>query len=584
MNCGAPAVTATQAANGPVRADTPSGDGTRLFQSGAAFTIALTSSAPAPDTVVWSVQDQLGNARASGSFKIPGGVQTNTLTCTSSLAGYFAISATLAKAGGQLPQAGTRPAGIATFGVLPNLTSVLGTPAYAHQDQHRFGMQGFNGNGALLADLGVTQTLDGRALSNMEPNGPNTWTPSLSDVDPFYTNGQVMRLVRLDGIPAWASPTGTAQDDTYAPSNLTYYQNFMARVGTDTANIRAAYFPQQQNDYYQVTWEPQWVDTPANFVAMYAAAYNGLHATDPKAVVMGTTNGFAAGNPQSTAYWLHQYAALGLPNYIDAVATHAYYDAGTSPSHPPERLATDPAGAPNALMNEMRTLRSEMQIDYRPNMRLVSTEAGISYDVGTSYGPSYPTGNVLFAQAAVAARMHIIILGEGAQTTYFFYGPDYPGEPGYGTFFDDADAQGAFGATDISPKPEALALAAMTRILDGTTTLGYLNGMPPMTYGYAFQRLGGGPVVTALWTHNNAVWSASAGFSSTYGTAYNLAVDAPGTSGTVRILDMMGNVSTAAYTDGVVPLTLTEAPIYVVSNNAGAMQAHVTAPVGYTGQ
>jgi len=29
---------------------------------------------------------------------------------------------------------------------------------YAHQDQHRFGMQGFNGNIAALHDLGISWT------------------------------------------------------------------------------------------------------------------------------------------------------------------------------------------------------------------------------------------------------------------------------------------------------------------------------------------------------------------------------------------------------------------------------------------
>jgi hypothetical protein len=40
--------------------------------------------------------------------------------------------------------------------------------------------------------------------------------------------------------------------------------------------------------------------------------------------------------------------------------------------------------------------------------------------------------------------------------------------------------------------------------------------------------------VTALWTHNNAVWSASAGFSQTYSVSYNQSTDAAGTNGTVR--------------------------------------------------
>jgi hypothetical protein len=278
-------------------------------------------------------------------------------------------------------------------------------------------------------------------------------------------------------------------------------------------------------------------------------------------------------------------APLGLAQYVDGIATHGYYDAGTSPSHPPERLSTDPdpANAANALPNEIRNLRQEMQADYRPGMKLFVTETGISYDLGSSYGPNYPTSNVLFAQGAVVARTHIILLGEGADQTYVFYGADYPGEPGYGTFFDLNNPQGEFGATNVSPKPAALAIAAMTRVLDGTTTLGPVNGTPSSVYAYAFQQRGTGNPVTALWTHNNAVWSASAGFSQTYSVNYNLTVDGPGTSGTVQVLDWMGNASTVAYSNGVVSLNLTEAPMYVVSKNANVAQANSTRPLGYLG-
>jgi len=86
-----------------------------------------------------------------------------------------------------------------------------------------------------------------------------------------------------------------------------------------------------------------------------------------------------------------------------------------------------------------------------------------------------------------------------------------------------------------------------------------------------------------LWTHNNAVWSASTGFSQTYTVGYNLTVDSPGASGTVQVLDMMGNASTVAYTNGVVSLNLSEAPIYVVGKNAAVAAANSTVPLGYLG-
>jgi hypothetical protein len=445
-------------------------------------------------------------------------------------------------------------------------------------------MQGFNGRARMLAALGVKQTIDDRQLSFTEPNGPNTWEPSLANLDPSYKTGNVMRLVRLDGIPSWASPVGARQDRDHAPRNLDYYESYMARVGAETESIRRAYFPSQRNNYYQVTWEPLWRDTSAKLVSMYAAAYSWLHSADPYAVVLAAANPDPGDCSYCTATFLRTYAALGLTKYIDGVATHSYFGPAPSPSHPPEQYDTDPANVSKALDRQLRSLRAQMQA-MKPNMTLWSTEAGVGYDPGVAYGPNQPCANQLYAQAAVAARVHLIVLGEGAQVTYFFFGSDYPREFGFGTFFDLVNLQGSYSATSLSPKPEALAFAAMTRIIDGTRTLGRVSGLPPMVYGYAFEQLGGGKVITALWTHNNAVWPTASGtYSPTYSTDYSLRVDSPGTSGMVTVIDLMGNPTQVAYKNGVVQLTLTESPIYVVSSNAGVIKADVIAPVGYAGQ
>jgi hypothetical protein len=589
ISCGSPTQTSGGAANGLISADTPTTDGLRIFPNNTAFNIAVTTNSPGADTVVWSVADTNGAIKTQGSFAVKSGVQTATMSCKSTWSGYGSITATLQSHGGTLPNMGTRPMGIATFGVLPNLTSVLGTVTYEHQDQHRFGMQGFNGNIAALHDLGISWTIDDREVSAMEPNGPNTYTPSVSDLDPFYkANPDQMRIVRLDGLPAWDSKTGQFNDSYYAPSNMTEFQNFMGRVGTDTSLIRAANYPKQQNNYYQVTWEPSvgWADSQANFVAMYKAAYLGLHSTDPNAIVMGPTNPFPANCGVCTTGYLQTFGALGLWNYIDAVSTHGYWNAGTYPAHPPELQDSDPnpANQANALDNLMTQLRAVMQAG-KPNMKLFVTEAGTSYDPGINYGPTSPSQNQLFAQAAVGVRSHIITLGGGAQMSTFFYGADYPGETGYGTFFDLNDAQGGWGASNLSPKPEALAFATLTRVLDGTNTLGRVKGTATGTYAYAFQQLGNGKVVTAVWAHSNAQWPASGGlYSQTYSTSYSLQVDAAGASGNVTEIDGYGNVSTVPYTNGTVTLTATEVPQYIVSSNATVAKANATVPVGYTGQ
>ncbi len=589
ITCGSPAQTAGGTSNGLISADTPTTDGLRIFQNNAPFKLAITTNSPAADTVVWSVADSNGSIKTQGSFPVKAGAQTNTISCASTWSGYGALTATLQSHGGTLPSSGTRPMGIATFGVLPNLSSVLGTVTYAHQDQHRFGMQGFNGNIAALHALGISWTIDDRQVSAMEPNGPDTYTPSVNDLDPFYkANPDQMRIVRLDGLPAWDSKTGQFNDSYYAPSNMPEFQRFMAKVGTDTSLIRAANYPNQQKNYYQVTWEPSlgWADSDANFVAMYKAAYEGIHSTDPNAVVMGTGNPFVANCDTCTTGYLKKFGALGLWNYIDAVSTHGYWNAGTYPAHPPELQDSDPnpANQANALDNQMTQLRAVMQAG-KPNMKLFFTEAGTSYDPGLNYGPTVPSANQLFAHAAVGVRAHIITLGGGAQVTTLFFGPDYPGEVGYGSFFDLNNAQGSFGATNLSPKPEAMAFAAMTRALDGTNTLGRVNGTPSGTFAYAFQQLGNGKIVTAAWAHSNAQWPASGGqYSQTYSTGYSLQVDNAGTSGNVTKIDGYGNVSTVPYTDGKATLTLTEVPQYIVSSNATVAKANSTVPVGYTGQ
>jgi hypothetical protein len=600
LTCSAPSDPVNTAPNGAlVEADTPGSDGTRMFANGRPFVVNLTTRANQSDTLDWQILDAWSNVRASGQFGVASGPQVVSLSCISTLAGYFAVSASLSTAGAGLPTRGTRPAGMATFGVLPNLTGVLAPPTYAREDLHRFGGQGAayvtpgqsccSGDGyrPLYPDLGLRWVNDNRNWYMMEPNGPNTFNAAAYPLAPVFRPGDLMRLIQLDGIPAWASPTHAATH-SYLPVSLPAYQSFMNRVGQESNQVRAQRFPHQSRNYYQVTWEPDynsglpWRDTDANLVALYQATWEAIHATDPDAVIMGTTNASVATNTQ----WLQRLAPLGISRYLDGVSIHGYYDVGTSPSHPPERLVgdPDPAKAAQSLPATMRALRQQIATTLKPGARLFVTETGISYDIGSKYGPNSPTPNVLYAQGALVARTHLILLGEGADVTYLFYATDFPGQIGYGLFFDLADQQGGFGPAAISPKPAAMVTAAMTRIIDGTNTLGPVNGVPAGVYAYAFQQLNGGAVITALWTHNNAVWNASKGFSSTYQMPYSLQVDAPGTSGQVSVLDMMGNPSSLSYSNGIAALTLTEAPIYVISANASVAKANVTVPTGYVAQ
>ncbi|HEY1607909.1 MAG TPA: hypothetical protein VGG24_01460 [Paraburkholderia sp.] len=579
-----------------IAADTPGSDGTRLFKHGQRVTIDVVTRSPHDDNVQWRIDDTWGRPQASGTFAIARGERTTSLDCSMPRAGYFAFSATLASnPSATLPSRGTRPAGIATFGVLPDVSSVLPTLKYRHADQHRFGAQGTvyllpgqhccggDGYHPVFTDLGLSWINDNRNWYIEEPQHAGQFDPSKNYLPPWLANGDLLRLILVDGLPGWANATGQPTH-SYAPTSEDALRDYMAKVGTESNRVRKTLYPTQAHNYYQVTWEPDangglpWRDTDANFVAMYKAVWEGLHSTDPTAVVMGPTYGSVANN----AMYLRRYAALGLGHYLDGVAIHGYYDFGNSPSHPPERLGDTPASnGMESLPLAMRDLRAAMSETLKPGAKLFVTETGISYDVGAQYGPHYPNAQVLYAHGAVVARTHLILLGEGADVSFVFYVADMPqATPGYGMFFELDHPQGALGATDISPKPAALVIAAMTRVIDGTATLGPLRGTPPGVYAYGFARPDG-KAVLALWSHDNAHWNTTTGFDATHSIDWQVQVDARGRSGNVTVIDMMGNPSTLPYRDGMLALHLTESPVYVVSNNVAIVKANATTPAGY---
>ena len=310
ITCASPSASAATSGSGKITADTPSADKTRLFPSGSTFKLAITTRAGSrrhaqagrsPRRQQDGRERQLRRARVGDDDHPHLHVDARRVTSPSRRRSRRAAARCRPPARGRT--ASRRSACCRTSPArFPAVT-------YAHQEQHRFGMQGFNGNGPMLAALGITSTIDDRQMSVMEPNGRNTFNPSANNLDPFYTSGKVMRLVRLDGIPGWASGHGLSPDYGYAPVDLNYFSNYLGRVGTETEAIRARYFPTQRSNYYQVTWEPYilWKDTDANFVALYKAAYQGLHSKDPNAVVMGPAEPF----PSLTTDRLKRLAPLG---------------------------------------------------------------------------------------------------------------------------------------------------------------------------------------------------------------------------------------------------------------------------------
>ena len=454
--------------------------------------VKFTAATQHPDVIVWQIDDYTGTALASGSINAPQGLTIATLTCTSTLAGYFAASGKLQNSGATEPQLGSRPAGYASFGVLPNVAALV--PAVTGAlDQHRIGLQGANyvesgiccsGNGLqpVNGHLGSTWVLDQRSQATTEPANASQYNPATYPLDPGLQQGTLARIVTMNGLPAWASTAPSASAvGTYPPKSFSAFQSYSALVGEESARIHAQYIPNQQKNYYQVTWEPdpgpstQWMGTDAQFVALYQAVWNGVHSSDPDAAVMGPTTQALA----TCGDWITRLAPLGFTKYLDAVACHGYYAVAASSSIPPE-----PAGLPG----QVQGLRKVMMNLLPAGTKLFVTETGISYPMGSQYSGSYPTAAVLTEHAEAVVRTHLIMLGEGVDTSFLFYSADFAQNVGFGMYFNLSMGVPAdnFNSPNLSPKPATLAVAAATRLVDGSRSLGALTNLPSGGYGYSF--------------------------------------------------------------------------------------------------
>jgi hypothetical protein len=579
LYCDAPQLTVLPSVSGGPAVDvTLEGDDkSQTFTAGSKFWIHVDSQLTSPDRLAWQVVNFAGAAMATGIVTLETGKSSVVVPCTAHVSGYFAVSVSFEKSDLILPPKGSRPSGIASFGILPDFSRLLPSAGNVPLQNHRFGLQGTNyiqsgkccdGNGLqpVNQNLGSTLVLESRGWAQTEPNHQGQYDPTNHKMDVGFQQGNLARIVDLGGIPPWAStaPSPTAKG-RYPPKSFDEFQAYAAKVGQESVRIHNQYLQRQTKNYYQITWEPnpgpstQWMGTDSDFVALYQAAWIGLHSTDPDAAVIGP----ATSNITVSDQWLNRLSALGLSKYLDAVAVHGYYTVSASSSKPPE---------PADLPKQMQALRHTVTKLFPSGTKLLVTETGISYPAGAKYSATYPTSDVLRQQAEAVVRTHLILLGEGADSSFLFYSADFPGEVGFGLYFNLVMQKAPFGSPEISPKPAAMATATMTRLIENTKTLGALTQMPPSSYGYSFVFADDTHAITALWAHDGTFDA---------NVPFKFAVDIPGSSGSVTIIDGMGNASSKQYLDGKLQITLTEMPTYVFSSNVAALKLQIRSPEGY---
>ena len=399
-------------------------DPTQTFTWGSSFTVKLSTVSKLADTLDWSIADYAGRVHASGAISVIEGTTTASMVCSSTISGYFAVSARLVKSGVVPAPQGSRPAGFAAFGVLPNVADFV--PVFnSSLDTRRVGLVGANdveaGTGLqpLNEHLGTSWIMTSRSMSLTEPQYAGQYNPATYQIDPSLKEGTLARIVYMNGLPFWAStaPSPSA-GGSYPPKSYSAFQSYAALVGEESARIQKYYIPNQHKNYYQVSWEPdpgpstEWKGTDAQFVELYKSVWEGVHSTDPNAATLGP----ATQSLGICASWLERLAPLGFAKYLDAVSCHGYYIVGASSALPPEV---------GDLPEKVQALRTTMASVLPAGTKLFVTEVGIGYPMGAHYGPNYPTSSVLTEHAEAVVRTHLINLGEGVDTSFVFYSSDF---------------------------------------------------------------------------------------------------------------------------------------------------------------
>jgi hypothetical protein len=510
-----------------------------------------------------TISDEFGKVISSSTVNVSSnsaGTGSITISAPSNKLGYFRVSATWGD-GVTIQPLGTRPAGFISYAVVPDPSTRVDYGA----GFSRFGMElwPWLPVDTVIPYLGVRWlTSSAGQWGNLELDysgqfsNERVWAKNNNRLpfpaqdplsDNIILNGKLWQTYSLSTIsrhnwPSWAATDNPNGFSCWlstpllgnSPWGLYAFSSALAdEVATD--------YPAPALHYYQVTWE--YLAAPGEYCAngasaqqlvqIYQIAYSQIHAADPKAIVAGMANGVGAAD----IYSLGTMLAAGFGNYIDALTLHPY-------------MPFPPEGSTGG--NLITNLHQELQMVTQTlghSLPFAASEFGFTSAGATGPGGGAEPGNEL-GQALGEIRENIILLGEGSQfnqiLALFDFWINSPTETAntWGAYWQ-IDPNNPYAPTQIGPKPLAPAYAAMTYLLDGTTSNGPLSNLSGTQIGYRFYR--GSTTIIAVWD-----WQASS-------STANVAIQA----GTVQICDWMANCQSTT-SSGSLNLTLGASPTYIV--------------------
>ena len=512
------------------------------------------------ETLLWAQLDMKGVALAKGSIPVPKGnaAWEQVLDLPKTKSGYFELSLKLDKTGVTLPQMGSRAAGLLAYAVLPSLEPLK----IEYVDQSRFGGMGTNfivSGEYLKGDyvspiyplVGMKWCYRSRRPGEMLKNSIDE-LKTISDPAKMLEAGKgsceraagLCLLSDFHSLPVWLMKypdAGKANDvnptqegQAYPPNDYAAYSKIIGALAAEQALNRKVNFPFQKRNYYFIHWEPDWhwKGSDEDFIKMYEVAYKAVHENDPDALLLGANYGvLATGNKH-----FERLFAKGLGQWLDGIVTHGYYI--------PE--VQDPESG--NLIVDMRKLMDMKRRYLKPDAFVINSEWG------TNYGsvPALKYHPALLGEASRFMRGHIIALGEGCDTTMFFYTADMD-EHGWGLFYNLNAPNPGCGATNVAPKPVMATATFATRLLEGTKNLCVMDFLGENVWGYAFDRAGV-PVV-ALWSLDDV----------------EREIDVPAGVKELTAFDPVGNPSTIKCHDGIAKLRIGAIPCYLMGLSKAAL-------------
>lgn len=511
------------------------------------------------DTLDWRLCDYLERPVDSGSLalspqQLRDGVE---LKYAPKKAGAYFLHLKLRESGATVPYLGSRHPGFVCFGVLPDIAVLpLKSPELS-----RFGGQGTN---FILSG----EFMKGKSLDPFYPTTGMRWSYSsvrLSELEsatksfkakdaeayrgtprPETAELDMAEIAAIEGapkhmlklppyMPADAKLKGM-EAQSFPLADPEAYRQLFGEAVKDRAARNSVFFSGLAHNYYQIHWEPDWhwQGSEEEFLEFYRLASEAIRANDPKGLLMGANYGVISSGTDKMASLFKK----GLGKYIGGVLSHLYFL--------PVKNEPEQAG----LHRDCRRLRRLTDKYISPKAPLINTEWGVDYRGRDTAQVGH---DEWMNQLSRFTRGHIIALGEGFNSTWFFYTTDYctynsnGGEQGYGISFNTSSYidKHRFGAASIEPKPTMMGAAAMTRLLEGTRSLGRLDHLPEEVYAYSFRR--GDSNLLAVWNPDRDM-------------TLRLPVGVP----RVTVYDIMGNPCQLECPDGVLDLAINRFPQYIL--------------------